>query len=249
MAKPSNPSSTNQPVRLQVFLSRNGVCSRRKAFELVQSGAVTVNGQVVCEPSTPVDPHKDAICVRGQRVETQKYAYILFNKPAGCVTTKTDRFKEKTVYDYLPKEYHHLLPVGRLDKNTEGLLIFTNDGDLAYALTHPKFNVDKTYYVHVRGRLDRDKTERLENGVMVEGKRTAPASVRKVKVFKDRTEFYITIHEGRKRQVRLMSEAVGHQVIYLCRVEQGPIKLGTLKAGAIRPLTTDEISSLRSLCR
>jgi len=236
-------------LRLQVFLSRSGVCSRRKAFELVQSGAVTVNGQVVCEPSTPVDPHKDAVCVRGQRVETKKYAYILLNKPAGCVTTKTGRFKEKTVYDYLPKEYHHLLPVGRLDKNTEGLLIFTNDGDLAYALTHPKFNVDKTYYVHVRGQLDRDKAERLEKGVMVEGKRTVPASVKKVKVLKDRTEFYITIHEGRKRQVRLMSEAVGHQVIYLCRVEQGPVTLGALKVGAIRTLTTDEIKSLRSLCR
>ena len=234
-------------MRLQVFLSRNGVCSRRKAFDLVLGGRVSVNGQQVVEPSTPVDPDKDKVCVDDKVVAAKAYTYILFNKPQRCVTTREDRFAEKTVFDLLPSEFRHLVPVGRLDKDTEGLLLLTNDGDLTYRLTHPSFDIDKTYRVKITGTLEPQDRHALERGVVIEGRRTAPAKIQDVRRAGDGTEFTLTIHEGRKRQVRLMVAHVGKKVIYLQRVAQGPLRLGDLKLGHWRELKNQEIQMLHKI--
>ncbi len=242
----SMKSSDSKPskIRLQVFLSRNGVCSRRRAFVLIQGGDVAVNGGVVREPSLPVDPSRDKIHVKGREIKQKSYAYILLNKPRGYVTTKADRFAAKTVFDLLPLRYAHLVPVGRLDKDTQGLLLLTNNGDVTYQLTHPRFNVDKIYAVCIKGKLEITARKRLEGGVVIEGKKTAPARIKSVGYQHNVTEFLMTMHEGRKRQIRLMLAKVGHTVISLKRIQQGPLKLGTLKTGKFRELTKHEIDAI-----
>ncbi len=242
--KPSDNEASKVKVRLQVFLSRNGVCSRRRAFDVIQEGKVAVNGQIIQEPSTPVSPLKDKVCVDGKRVAGKSYAYILLNKPQGYVTTKADRFADKTVFDLLPSRYAHLVPAGRLDKDTEGVLLFTNDGDAVYRLTHPGFCVDKIYMVRVSGKLSLEDKKHLEKGVVIDRKKTSPAKIRDVHYGQGSTEFLMTIHEGRKRQIRLMLDKVRHKVIYLKRIQQGPLKLGTLKTGKFRELTKEEQSLL-----
>lgn len=232
-------------VRLQVFLSHNGVSSRRKAMEIVKSGRVTVNGQVVTEPSTPVKPGKDKIGLDGRPVASKGFEYILLNKSAGYATTKEVRLDEDNVFRLLPRKFHHLAPVGRLDKNTEGLLLFTNDGDTAYRLTHPKYRIEKTYQVKVEGELTFPQVKRLINGVVIEGSKTAKARVFKVRRHKAASDFFITIHEGRKRQIRLMCEKVGHKVLFLKRIAQGPMHVGSLPVGEWRALTTTEIQLIR----
>lgn len=234
-------------MRLQTFLSRNGICSRRKAMTLVMDGHVTVNGKEVREPSTPVEPGKDKVCVDRQEVGCRDYAYILLNKPQGYVTTCADPFAHKTVLDLLPAQFKHLVPVGRLDKDTEGLLLLTNDGDVAYKLTHPKFNIDKVYQVTVEGVLSPRDQAGIEQGLWIDGTRTAAAKVRRVCVRKDQTEFELTIHEGRKRQIRLMCAHLGKKVIYLKRVAQGPLQLKTLKTGAWRHLSPEETGRLKKV--
>ena len=230
-----------------MFLSHNGVCSRRNAMDKVQEGHVRVNGELVTEPSFTVDPFKDAVEVDGVLIQKKGYAYLLLNKPADIAVTKEDEHAERIVMELLPPEYAHLNPVGRLDKDTEGLLLLTNDGDVAYALTHPKFNVDKKYIVRIGGLLKPAEQKKLEQGVPIEGKVTAPAKIRVLSESDGRNEFEITIHEGRKRQVRLMLEAVGHRVMHLRRVAQGPLVLGGLPVGKWRPLTETEIKKLKDL--
>ena len=239
------PSANDNKIRLQVFLSHNGIASRRGAMDLIQEGRVTVNGVVVKEPSTPVDPGRDRVTFDGKLVEAKQFSYILLNKPPDYVTTKDDPHAAKTVMDLLPAEYKHLVPVGRLDRDSEGLLILTNDGDLAHRLTHPKFDVDKTYLVWIGGKLAAEKKRRVEQGVMVEGAKTAPCRISDLKETDEQSEFLITIHEGRKRQVRLMMKAVGCSVRYLKRVAHGPVKLKDLPTGQWRPLTPDEIQQLK----
>ncbi len=234
-------------LRLQVFLSRNGVCSRRQAMDIIKEGRVKFNGQICREPSAPVDSSRDHVFVDGKRVQVKRYDYVLLNKPAGYTTTKFDRHAQKTVLDLLPRKFRHLSSVGRLDRDTEGLLLLTNDGDAAYQLTHPKFNVDKTYFARVSGNLEMDKRKKVESGVVLDGKRTAPAKIKKVKPLKNVTELMITIHEGRKRQVRFMFSKVGHRVIYLKRLIQGPLVLGALKKGEWRLLNQQEIEGLKKM--
>lgn len=236
-----------QTIRLQVFLSRNGVCSRREAMDIIKEGSVKVNGKVQSEPSFQVDPLKDKIMVGKKEVASKQYDYILLNKPAGYVTTKAQHKGQKNIYHVLPEEMGYLLPVGRLDKDTEGLLLLTNDGDVAYGLTHPKFDIDKTYYVKIGGKLENFKKEKLEKGVRIEGVKTAPAKITSVKHIKTDTELKITIHEGKKRQIRLMFESVGHRVKYLKRLVQGPLKLGDLKIGSFRKLTVQEIKEIKKI--
>jgi len=231
-------------MRLQVFLSHNGVCSRRDAMALVQSGRVKVNGLIVREPSFAVEAGDD-IMADGQKVEFKQYAYVMLNKPAGYVTSKEDPHADKTIMDLLPRELQHLVPVGRLDKESEGLLLLTNDGDLAHRLTHPKFHVDKTYTVRVRGELAREKKLRLEHGVVIEEEKTAPCRIRDLQYNGTDTEFRMMIHEGRKRQIRLMLKAVGNHVHFLRRIAVGDLKLGDLKTGAWRYLEPKEIKILR----
>lgn len=242
-------SSANEPhkLRLQVFLSHNGVCSRRRALDMVKSGRVKLNGTVCLEPSTPVEPGKDRVEVNGKDVRGKAYDYILMNKPAGITTTKADRFALRTVLELLPGHLRHVAPVGRLDRETEGLLLLTNDGDVAYRLTHPKFNIDKTYFVRVSGQLDAGMKKIIERGIVVDGKMTAPAKIRDVLAHKDSTELTITIHEGRKRQVRIMFAKLGLKVVYLKRVRQGPLTLGALKAGQWRALNQQEIELLKKI--
>lgn len=232
-------------MRLQVFLSHNGVCSRRDAMDVIKAGRVCVNGRLQKEPSTPISPGQDQVTVDGDPVGRRDYDYVILNKPAGYVTTKEDRHAEKTVLDLLPASLKHLHPVGRLDKESEGLLLLTNDGQLTHRLTHPRFHLDKTYSVRIRGVLKPGDKDRLEKGIELEGQKTLPAKIRDVKDAAGQTEFLITIQEGRKRQIRLMLAACGHQVVILKRLSQGPIDLGYLKPGAYRRLTEDEVSQLK----
>ena len=240
--KPSDKDPNK--LRLQVFLSRNGVCSRRQAMNIIQEGHVRFNGQICKEPSTLVDFNRDHVFVDGKRVKAKTYSYILLNKPAGYTTTKSDQHAQRTVLDLLPRKFHHLSPVGRLDRESEGLLLLTNDGDVAYCLTHPKFNIEKTYFVRIRGILLPDKRNYLERGINIAGKKTSPAKIKNVRMVKDNTELMITVHEGRKRQIRIMFAKVGHKVIYLKRLLQGPLVLGSLKKGTWRPLNSQEIDKV-----
>lgn len=214
-------------------------------MDIIQEGRVELNGQVCREPSTSVDASRDQVFVDGKRIQGKEYDYVVLNKPAGYTTTKSDRHAEKTILDLLPGKFRHLSPAGRLDRDTEGLLLLTNDGDAAYRLTHPKFNVDKTYFARITGRLEEDRKKRLEQGVVIEGKKTSACRIKDVKVLKDKTELAITIHEGRKRQIRLMFASAGHKVIYLKRLAQGPLVLGALKIGQWRLLSQIEIEQLK----
>ena len=242
-------SSDKDPdkVKLQLFLSHSGVCSRRDAFERIKRGEVTVNGKVILEPSYMVDAQADKINLNNVLVEKKKFEYILLHKAKGFVTTKIGQFDQKTVYALLPKSLGHLVPVGRLDKDTQGLLLLTNDGDLTFKLTHPSFNIFKKYFVRCSGVLSPQDMKRLEQGVIIEGQKTAPAKIESVKVEGRTTQFFMTIHEGKKRQIRLMLEAVGKEVTQLKRISQGPISLGDLKEGQYRSLTETEIRKLKAL--
>ncbi len=240
-------------LRLQVFLSRQGICSRRRAMDFIFAGRVTVNGQTVREPATPIDPKQDKIGVDGNEIKEKAYHYVVLNKPAGYVTTKKDPFASRTVFDLLPKDFRHLVPVGRLDKDTEGLLLLTNDGDLTYALTHPRFNIDKVYRAKIKGTLDAKDRQVLEQGIVLEPNqpRTAPAQIKVVRPTsrdcQGATEFTITIHEGRKRQIRLMIASLGKKVLELKRIAQGPLQLGDLASGHWRLLNKTEIEQLHVL--
>ena len=231
-------------MRIQVFLSHNGVCSRRDALELVQSGRVRINGRMVKEPSAQVEGGEE-ITVDGQVIGIKRLAYVMLNKPAGYTTTKDDPHAEKTVMDLLPSHLRHLSPVGRLDRESEGLLLLTNDGDLANKLTHPKFHAPKTYLVRVKGELTKEKQRKMETGVVVEGTKTLPCQVKEVQYNGTDTEFKITLSEGRKRQIRMMTRSVGHTVNFLRRLSIGNVSLGDLKTGQWRDLSLQEINSLK----
>ena len=231
-------------MRLQVYLSHNGVCSRRDAMEIIQAGRVKINGKLVKEPSTPVDGSEE-ITVDNQRIGIKEYTCVMLNKPAGYTTTKDDMHADKTVMELLPTSMRHLAPVGRLDRDSEGLLLLTNDGDLAFHLTHPKFHADKVYLVRVKGELTKAKQSKIEGGIIVEGKKTAPCRIMEVKYNGTDTEFKITLNEGRKRQIRMMAKSVGHYVTYLCRLSMGRLQLGSLPKGQWRTLTKEEVGLLK----
>ncbi len=231
-------------MRLQVFLSHNGVCSRREAMGIIQAGRVTVNGRMAKEPSTDVTG-QETIAVDGKPVGVKQYSYVLLHKPAGYTTTKDDPHAEKTVMDLLPADLQHLAPVGRLDRDTEGLLLFTNDGAWAQKLTHPKFHLEKTYQVKIAGVLRRGANKAVGTGIMLEGRNTSPCRITDVRYNGQKdTDLTITIHEGRKRQVRLMFYSAGHRVLYLKRTAIGRLTLGNLKPGQWRELDVQEIKGL-----
>lgn len=232
-------------LRLQVFLSRSGACSRRKALFLVESGHVSVNGAVITEPSFLVE-EEDEVSLDGKKVffATDKL-YILLNKPKGVVTTVRDPFAEKTVLDLLPGDLRAVHPVGRLDKDTTGLLLLTNDGTLTHRLIHPSFEVEKVYHVLINRDLDEPDRVLLERGVMLEGKRTAPCRIKRISA----GLFEIVLHEGRKRQVRKMFALIGYPVKELSRVRQGFLMLGPLKPGEWRHLTEDEVRRIFEIGR
>ncbi len=237
----------DETLRLQVVLSRSGVCSRRRAFTLVQEGRVLVNGEVVRDPGRPVRMGGDEVVCDGRPVVLAVRRYIVMNKPRGVVTTRGDRFAGRTVMDLLPEDLRSLHPAGRLDKDTEGMLLLTDDGPVTLALTHPRFGVEKVYEAHVDGRVAPSTLRRLERGILIDGRRTAPARAGILRSRAGGTVLRLVVHEGRKRLIRRMLAAVGHPVEALRRIAQGPLRLRGLKPGAWRPATSFEVAALRRL--
>jgi 23S rRNA pseudouridine2605 synthase len=232
--------------RLHVRISRSGLCSRRAAERLIQEGRVTVNDDLVIELGRKVSD-QDEVRVDGESVRVAKHYTLLLNKPLGVVTTMRDPQGRPTIVRYLPDYGVALKPVGRLDMDTEGLLLVTNDGDLAHRLAHPRFGVEKEYQAKVEGALDEKALKSLRGGVFVEGRKTHPADVRVAHVDPRGTfsVLQITIHEGRKRQVRMMCESVGHPVLALKRVRLGPFLLKGMRPGEARLLQKKEVEALR----
>ena len=232
--------------RLHKVMAKAGVASRRRSEELILRGLVRVDGQVVREMGVRVDPESSVIEVMGRPINPKAArGYLIINKPKGYLTTVVDPFGRPTVMRLLPEEDTNLFPVGRLDLNSEGLLLLTNDGDLAFRLTHPKHKILKTYMVVVRGLTDTEAIWKLRQGVELEDGKTRPATVRIIERGVGRTTLSIAIGEGRKRQIRRMCQAVGHQVLSLTRTEIGPVKLGDLKPGQARKLTRQELDDLK----
>jgi 23S rRNA pseudouridine2605 synthase len=237
---------------LQKFLSNAGVSSRRKAEDLIKSGRVLINGKIETKLGTRVDPKTDKVFLDKKEIHTtERMVYFLFNKPKGLITALEDQRGKKTIFSIF-KSKERVVPVGRLDINTTGLLILTNDGDLVYRLTHPKFEHEKEYEVFVSvpswwKKEDFDfAIKRLEKGVKISSGKTRPAKIQVLgKARKSHYKFSITIHEGKKHQVRQMINSVGASVLGLRRVRMGPIKLGDLKEGEFRKLTDKEISLLK----
>jgi 23S rRNA pseudouridine2605 synthase len=227
-------------VRLNAFLARAGVASRRRADELIRAGRVRVNG-APGELSTVVGRH-DVVEVDGARVQRQRLAHVLLHKPAGVVTTARDPQGRRTVVDLVPDE-PRVVPVGRLDADTTGALLLTNDGDLAHRLAHPRYGVSKVYEAEVEGTPSPEALARLRGGVELDDGLTAPAGARRLGA--GRIE--LTLHEGRKHQVKRMCEAVGHPVRQLHRSRYAGLDLAGLGAGESRELTTDEVAALRRL--
>jgi len=234
-----------QRERLQKFMAEAGVASRRASEELIRQGCVLVNGTTATLGMT-VDPEKDTVLCNGKPVKKQQArVVIVLYKPRGVVCTSSDPEGRKTVQDYFRELPERLYNVGRLDLNSEGLLLMTNDGALANRLTHPRYGVEKTYRTVCDGKLTASEIAMLTNGIELEDGMTAPARVDNVRTTpKGDTAFSITIHEGRNRQVRRMVEAVGHRTLRLKRERFGPLTLGTLQPGQWRRLTEDEIALL-----
>jgi len=234
--------------RLQKILSELGIASRRKAEELILQGSVTVNGQVATI-GMKADPGRDYIKVEGKLVAgpsrkgVQK-VYFMWNKPRGVVTTMSDPEGRPAVKDFLKQVKYTLFPVGRLDFDSEGLLLLTNDGDFANAVLHPSREIPKTYLVKVKGEIEEEKLEKLRRGVKLEDGMTLPARVKKLRRSENNSWIEMTIFEGRKRQIRRMIEKVGHLVLKLKRVRINGLVLGDLKSGEMRSLTPDELHTI-----
>jgi 23S rRNA pseudouridine2605 synthase len=247
------PAGADRTQRLQKIISAAGVASRRLAEELIAQGRVEVNGKVVRELGTKADPDGDEIKVDGRRIKQQKRKrYILLYKPRGYVTTRSDPQGRPTVMDLLTGVKEYVYPVGRLDYDSEGLLLLTNDGELAARLMHPSHEIEKVYEARVRGVPAPEDLERLARGVVLDGKRTAPAKIRladrPVKTTAsggEQTFIEVVLHEGRQRQVRRMFELIGHPVGRLRRVRIGPIVDEQIPIGHWRELTPQEITRLR----
>ena len=237
-------------MRLNKFLAQAGIASRRGADKLICEGRVSVNGRQVEDLGLKIDAEKDIVEVDGRRVKRiESPSYIMLNKPPGIIVSLKDNFGRPTVMDLLPSLKKRVFPVGRLDYNSQGLLLLTNDGQLAYRLTHPRFKIKKVYLVRIRGELEPKKISRLEKGIILDGKKTAPARIKIIKSTSKGVYLSIEIYEGRKREIRKMLEAVGCSVVYLQRIKFGPLNLGNLKKGQWRYLTSREISLLKKLTK
>lgn len=240
--------------RLHKVLAAAGVASRRRAERMILEGRVSVNGRVVRSLGNKVDPLRDRIVVDGKVIRLPEiHRYLLINKPAGVLTTVSDPHKRPTVIDLVKHQVtdadgnrQRLFPIGRLDLQSEGLLLLTNDGQLANRVTHPSTGLEKEYRVRVRGQLTEEKLDRLRRGIVIDGKPTAPAEVEiERREGPDTAVLRFTMHEGRKRQVRRMCDAVDLRVLRLVRVRIGPIELGSLRPGQCRELTPGEVEQLR----
>lgn len=238
-----------EEMRLQKFLANSGVCSRRNAENLILEGKIKVNGKVITELGSKVEPNKDVVEYNGKEVKLKKNnVYILLNKPIGYVTTVKEQFGRPTVIDLIKGVKENLLPVGRLDMYTSGALILTNDGDFIYKVTHPKNEIEKTYNATVRGIVGAEDVKKLEQGVEIEDYVSGKAKVKILKVDEKNviSRLQITIHEGKNREVRKMCEAIGKPVIALHRCKIANIDVKNLKIGEWRYLTEGEIKNLKN---
>jgi len=234
--------------RLQKVLAEYGIASRRKCEQLILEGKVKVNGVLVTELGTKVDKFYDEIALDDNKlISLDKKVYVLLNKPIGYICSVKDQFNRPVVTDLLKSLKGRIYPVGRLDYDTEGLLILTNDGDLAYILTHPKHEVNKEYVALVSGIVQDEDIEKFKLGLFIDDYKTAPAILEILKKNKDTSLIKVTIHEGKNRQIRKMCEAIGHKVINLERISIGNISLGKLASGKYRFLSEKEINYLKTL--
>ena len=233
-------------MRLEKFLAKTGVASRRHAKQMISAGRVSVNGQRVLIPGTHIDPGVDKIELAGKPISLErKKVYILLNKPAGYLSTVRDEQNRPTVLDLIPNPSVRLYPIGRLDRDTEGLLLLTNDGEFAHRIMHPRYHVDKVYVAWVFGHPSKESLEKLCSGIKLDDGVTAPAKVNVIEKTKAQTCLEITIHEGRKRQIKRMCRATGHEIRRLKRVQVGPLKLGNLPVGKHRHLSQQEVEKLK----
>ncbi len=243
-----DPKNEEKGERLQVVLARFGIASRRGVVSLIEEGKVLVNGTEVREKGFRVHAKRDKVTVDGQEIsseDTDKKLYFIFNKPKGVMTTLQDPHAESTIADFFKDVSVRLFPVGRLDRDTTGLIIMTNDGELTYRLTHPKFGVKKRYRARVEGAVTEEAAKRLEKGVYLEEGKTAPCKIEIEKRTSKETSLYVTLHEGKKRQIRRIFEKIGHWVLELERLSYGPLSLGDLRWGGKRELTPKEVRELQ----
>lgn len=234
--------------RIQKIISESGYCSRRKAEELIAAGRVKVNGRP-CKLGDKADISQDLISIDGENIYTptkRELVYYMLNKPRGYVTTTADELERRCVMDLMKDVPERVFPIGRLDRNSEGLLLLTNDGDFANKIMHPSGHVAKTYRVTVRPDITEEQLTQLTGGVVIDGVKTLPASAQVLTKEEGRVVLQLTIREGRNRQIRKMCEAVGLEVARLRRISIGPVKLGMLKPGEFRELTPQELTALKN---
>lgn len=231
-------------VRLQKFLADAGVASRRASEQLITAGRVEVNGELIRQLGSKVDPDRDHVRVNGQPVRVKRKLYVALNKPRGCVCSRKDELNRPTIYELLPKEWTNVYSVGRLDYNTEGLIFLTNDGDFALHLTHPRYEVRKKYLATIEGPVEFVTLEKFMNGIYHDGEKLKAERARIVSTNRSRSVVEMDLKEGKNREVRRLFESQGITVKNLQRLQIGKIKLGELKSGKWRTLTEPEIKSL-----
>lgn len=231
--------------RLNKYIASSGLCSRRKADELIESGVVLVNGKKVTELGFSVQP-KDKVFVSGKLIHPVKHEYYRFYKPAGYITTSEDEKNRKTIYDLIPENLHHLKPVGRLDKDSTGLIILTNDGDLINDLTHPSVKVPKLYRVSINGKISQNDIDKMYKGIEIESGKKAYAEVDVLDFDNDHTIMEIMLYQGLNRQIRKMFEHLGFDVLTLKRIQHATLNLDGLKRGDCKPIKPQQIKELRN---
>jgi pseudouridine synthase len=233
-------------IRLNKYISRCGAASRRKADAVISAGKVRVNGKTVRRMGVRIDADSDIVEVDGRVISPAKKEYIMLHKPPGILVSRGDNFGRPTILELIPPEMRFLFPVGRLDRDSEGLLILTNDGELAHRLMHPSYKVTKDYIIEVRGHPEKNDLKRLRKGVVIDGRPAVPDEVRVLKNSLDATVFKVKLHEGRKREIRRIFDAVGYRVIKLRRVSFDGLHLGRLKPGKWRRLKPEEIRRIKA---
>ncbi|MFC1686648.1 pseudouridine synthase [Patescibacteria group bacterium] len=231
--------------RLQKYLSRCGVASRRKSEELIEAGLVKINGKIIKKLGTKVDPTKDRIEFKGQTISPKDFVYYILYKPKGYTSTVKDSHAEKTVLELIKKPLK-IYPVGRLDKNSEGLLLLTNDGEFAQIVSHPSYSCEKEYEVVIRGTISENRIKRLKEGVKIDNKITAPCEIKILETDGHNTKLKIILQEGRKRQIRRMLAKFNYEVLSLKRVRIDKLELKNLKEGEYRELRPQEVITLKS---
>lgn len=235
-------------IRLNKYLANLGVCSRREVKQLLKSQTVRVNGERAKEPGLRIDPGSDAILLNGKKLQPPRFMYYLLNKPKGIVSTTADEYGRKNVTSLIPTK-ERIYPVGRLDKDTTGLILLTNDGELTNLLIHPRYHVDKVYRLTVAGKANEAQLRALRNGVLLDDGITYPANVTVSKISPTTSVMEMKIHEGRNRQIRRMCETVGITLLELQRIRFGPLGLGGLKEGQFRELSKEEVQALKKNTR